>query len=295
MTDTTHYCPECERLTRELEAVRRDRDMLREQCQRDHEHALRAEAERDGWRVALHELDDRAERAEASLDTAREAYKGQLVRTEMAEAKADAMRADLEVADDHVRSLVGKRDVETLRADDNYAEYRRVMAERDECHRVADERGDRIIQLEIELERTRHIVDIALRISDSDLSVYDDVPDAHDLMNELDITVDAYRAATSEQEIEADPQCTHCGGWGQHEAYGDRPCPKCGGNTRAASSDGNCPPDCNGEACHMTPPCKQKAEAPPVFCCTGTTTPCDEHANGHTSTEQQSHEEESND
>lgn len=24
------------------------------------------------------------------------------------------------------------------------------------------------------------------------------------------------------------PPCTHCGGWGQHEAFSEQPCPKCG-------------------------------------------------------------------
>jgi hypothetical protein len=61
-----------------------------------------------------------------------------------------------------------------------------------------------------EVERMRPVVEVAVAISDADLSVYDDVPEAHDLMNELDRRVDTCRAASSEQ------QCGIAGCTGSH-------------------------------------------------------------------------------
>jgi hypothetical protein len=77
--------------------------------------------------------------------------------------------------------------------------------------------------------------------------------------------VDVYRAATSEPP-------TFCCGGDSKACMEHGPC-SIEREARAASSepDGNCPPNCNGEACHMTPPCK--------------------HANGRTSSTQQTHEE----
>jgi chromosome segregation ATPase len=75
-----------------------------------------------------------------------------------------------------------------------------LRAERDEHKWQADASAREYALLLTEVERMRGVVDIAIAISDADLSVYDDVPEAHDLMNQLDRRVDAYRAASSEQE-----------------------------------------------------------------------------------------------
>lgn len=46
----------------------------------------------------------------------------------------------------------------------------------------------------------RPVVEAAIAVSDADLSVYDDVPEAHDLMNQLDRAVDQLRTPSTDQE-----------------------------------------------------------------------------------------------
>lgn len=71
----------------------------------------------------------------------------------------------------------------------------RLQAERDEWHRRARSVNRKLSDAEAELDRMRPIVATAILVSDADLSVYDDVPEAHGLMYLLDLEVEAYRAA----------------------------------------------------------------------------------------------------
>lgn len=50
-------------------------------------------------------------------------------------------------------------------------------------------------ELRAEVERMRPVAEAAIAVSDADLSVYDDVPNAHDLMNQLEAAVAAYQEA----------------------------------------------------------------------------------------------------
>lgn len=95
-------------------------------------------------------------------------------------------------------------DAETRRADDNAADYLRVRAELNDMRQwksaahewceARDMLDARCTELRAERDAMRAIVDTACAISDADLSVYDDVPEAHDLMNRLDLDVAFYRA-----------------------------------------------------------------------------------------------------
>jgi hypothetical protein len=86
--------------------------------------------------------------------------------------------------------------VDALRVD-----YGAACSELEDCRVVKSAREsdcvvfERVVDgLRVEVDRMRPVVQTAEQIVDADLSVYDDVPEAHDLMNQLDRDVYDYRA-----------------------------------------------------------------------------------------------------
>jgi len=102
-----------ERAEGELEAVRRDRDQLREQCQRDHEHAKRAEAEVERMRGAV--------RASSQRD---ECFHGVWIEDECLECRAASSEPPCEGCPDPGLPCLGCPASSEQEGDNAYANHR---------------------------------------------------------------------------------------------------------------------------------------------------------------------------
>jgi uncharacterized coiled-coil DUF342 family protein len=113
-SDVSRYCVECLRLTREVEALRAERDGFRNGNRDLHDECQRLRAELEARSGTILKLIERATKAESERDEWREQAEG--VNKDLLDALAelDAMRVDLEVADEHVRSLLAERDAMRL-------------------------------------------------------------------------------------------------------------------------------------------------------------------------------------
>jgi len=289
MTDTTHHCPECERLATENTGLR---SVIRAAGCTCNDYAA----------ISPHACD--CPLPELALDAAE--WSGRLLNAARVTDELRAERDELRDRCERFSRWDVMKELERMRPIVEAAcAYMATVEQYDTTgvHRTG--KGSRA--------RIRQAV-AAYRAATSEPPTFCCGGDSKACMEHGPCSIEREaRTATSERYIKADI----CHGDDLDTASSDLPCEGCPdpglpclGCPATSEQDGNCPPNCNGEACHMTPPCKQEASPcdtcggsgwiersyieygsdAPCHDCNDPAAPC-EHANGHTSTTQQTHEE----